>query len=327
MNRFIPVLAIPGILFILFPFPSHALASDACLGCHGQKGGNRYVDQALFVQSVHGSLACNKCHIDVSGYPHGKVLKVNCGICHFLGREGAPTEQAQEYKMSVHGRASAAGNAAAPTCQTCHGSHYIYPAADARSSTSRQKIPDLCSRCHPQVFEVYKNSVHGKEFFDKKNGMAPTCFNCHLEHLTPLTKNDLWRLSLVKQCGNCHSEEIKTYRKTYHGKVTQLGYATMAKCSDCHGSHDILRVDDPDSTLSQKNILNTCRKCHPHATAGFTKFYAHAEESNRAKYPLLYYTFIFMTTLLIGVFAFFFMHTFLWAYRSLKERMQQKGGE
>jgi hypothetical protein len=120
---------------------------------------------------------------------------------------------------------------------------------------------------------------------------------------------------------------MKTYRKTYHGKVTRLGYANMAKCSDCHGSHTVLRVADPDSTLSQKNILTTCRKCHPKATAGFTKFYAHAEETNRAKYPIMYYTYIFMTALLISVFAFFLTHTFLWAYRSLKERMQKKGGE
>jgi hypothetical protein len=120
---------------------------------------------------------------------------------------------------------------------------------------------------------------------------------------------------------------MSTYRKTFHGKVTQLGYASMAKCSDCHGSHGILPVSDQSSPLSEQNKLSTCRKCHPKATAGFTKFYAHAEESNRAKYPVIYYTFLFMTVLLISTFAFFFIHTFLWAYRSLKERMQKKGGE
>ncbi len=80
------------------------------------------------------------------------------------------------------------------------------------------------------------------------------------------------------------------------------------------------------STLSSKNLVATCAKCHPGATESFTKFYAHAEETNRAKYPVLYYTFVFMTLLLIGVFAFFLTHTFLWAYRALKERIQKKGG-
>lgn len=308
-------------------FPSPAVSNDSCYGCHGQKGRKQYVDKSAFEQSAHGHLACTKCHFDVSGYPHTNVSKVNCGTCHFIGTEGAPKEQAQQYKLSVHNRVSAVGNTMLPTCQTCHGSHYVYPSVDTRSSTNREKIPALCSQCHPQEFEVYKNSIHGKQLLEENNTAAPTCFQCHMEHLTPPTASDQWQLSLIKECGNCHSEEIKTYRKTYHGKVTELGYVTVAKCSDCHGSHDILMISNPDSTLSQKNILKTCQKCHPTATPGFTKFYAHAEEKDRTKYPVLYYTFLFMTILLLGTFAFFFTHTFLWAYRSLKERMNKKGGE
>ncbi len=303
-----------------------AFAKDDCYSCHGQKGTRGFVDRAAFEQSVHGHLVCTKCHLDISGYPHGKPSKVNCGICHFLGSEGAPKEQAQQYKLSVHGKAAAAGNNMAPTCQTCHGSHYIYRSSDARSKTNREKIPALCSTCHPEEFAAYSKSIHGKEFLEKKNAGAPTCFDCHLEHLTPSTTNDRWQLTLIKQCGNCHPEEMSTYRTTYHGKVTRLGYANIAKCSDCHGSHSILPPSDPDSRLSQKNIITTCRVCHAGATAGFTKYYAHAEEGNRAKYPVLYYTYLFMTVLLIGVFAFFLTHTFLWTFRALKERMKKKGG-
>lgn len=304
-----------------------AVAKEDCLSCHGQKGMRGYVDRAAFEQSVHGRFDCIKCHLDVSGYPHAKVLKVNCGSCHFLGREGAPKEKAQEYKLSVHGRALATGNTVAPNCQTCHGSHNIFRAGDSRSSTRRENIPSLCSKCHSKEFADYGTSVHGKEFLKMQNPGVPTCFDCHMEHRIPNVGDEQWMLSLITQCGNCHAEEMKTYRKTYHGKITRLGYANMAKCSDCHGSHTILPVADPGSTLSQRNILATCRKCHPRATSGFTKFYAHAEESNREKYPIMFYTYIFMTTLLISVFAFFLTHTFLWAYRSLKERMQKKGGE
>jgi len=304
-----------------------AVAKEDCLSCHGQKGMRGYVDRASFEQSVHSRFDCTKCHLNVSAYPHGKVLKVNCGSCHFLGREGAPKEKAQEYKLSVHGRALTAGNTVAPSCQTCHGSHNIFRAGDSRSSTRRENIPSLCSKCHVKELADYGTSIHGKEFLRMQNPGVPTCFDCHMEHRIPNVGDEQWMLSLITQCGNCHAEEMKTYRKTYHGKITRLGYANMAKCSDCHGSHVILPVADPDSTLSQRNILATCRKCHPKATSGFTKFYAHAEESNRAKYPIMYYTYIFMTTLLISVFAFFLTHTFLWAYRSLKERMQKKGGE
>jgi len=284
-----------------------------------------FIDKKTFEESVHAVFPCTKCHIDVTPYPHGKVAKVNCGICHFLGRDGAPSGKAQEYKLSVHGKAVAAGNTVAPNCQACHGSHYIYRAGDSRSLTGRNRIPLLCSKCHAREFEDYSKSVHGKELLEKQNAGAPTCFDCHLEHLIPPTGDAQWMLSLIKQCGNCHGEQIKTYRKTYHGKVTQLGYATMAKCSDCHGSHTIARIADQASLLSERNILSTCKKCHPKATIGFTRYYAHAEEADRAKYPVMFYTFVFMTTLLIGTFAFFFTHTFLWAYRSLRERMRKKG--
>jgi hypothetical protein len=306
---------------------SASFAGDDCASCHTAKNAPGFINRTAFQESAHGFFDCNNCHINISPYPHGKVARVNCGICHFLGRGGAPAKHAREFKLSVHNRITPVGKNIAPTCQTCHGSHYIYAAKDARSATRKDKIPALCAKCHPREAEQYGMSIHGNALFEHKNALAPTCFDCHLEHLTPPTGSEQWMLSLIKQCGNCHVEQMKGYRRTYHGKVTQLGYSAIATCADCHGSHTIARRADPASTLSEQNILATCSKCHPHATAGFTKYYAHADETNRAKYPIMYYTFLFMTTLLIGVFAFFFTHTFLWAYRSLKERMDRKGGE
>jgi hypothetical protein len=319
-----PLLA-PLIVFFITT-AGFAFAKEDCSSCHGQKGMKGYVDKAALSQSVHGHLDCTKCHMGMSSYPHGRVTKVNCGSCHFLGREGAPSEKALEYKLSVHGQALTAGNSMAPTCQTCHGGHAVYRSADERSSTNRRKIPALCSQCHPQPYEDYKISIHGKQFLEHNNPGVPTCFDCHQEHRIPRTTDTQWELTLIKNCGNCHAEEMSTYRKTYHGKVTRLGYATIAKCSDCHGSHAILPPADPNSKLSPGNIVTTCKRCHPGATASFTKYYAHAEEGNREKYPVLYYTYLFMTALLIGVFTFFLSHTVLWAFRALKERMEKKGG-
>lgn len=319
IRHFIPV-------FLLLSFPVTAKAID-CYSCHGQQGMPGYVNKTEFGESVHGKFSCNDCHLDVTAYPHGKVSKVNCGICHFLGTEGAPTAQALQYKMSVHGKAVQEGNPKAPICQTCHGSHYIFPSSDERSNTYRLKIPALCSRCHPSEYEAYVKSMHGEQLLDKKNMGAATCFDCHLEHRTPNVNEPQWKLALINECGTCHPEKLDTYRKTYHGKVTELGYTTVAKCADCHGSHNILPPSDPGSTLSRGNIVATCGVCHPGATLSFTEFYAHPEESNRAKFPVLYYTWLFMTLLLIGVFAFFFTHMALWAFRALKERQSGKRGE
>jgi hypothetical protein len=327
MDRSIMTQFMLVLMFGCFLVPSPALARETCIDCHGQKGAKGYVDPILFEQSVHGSLACTKCHQGITGYPHARITRVNCLGCHFSGQGGAPRKQAQQYEMSVHGKAAASGNPAAPTCETCHGTHAIFPSADTRSATNRKKIPALCSSCHPSEFEEYKKSIHAAMLEMPSDVKSPTCFDCHLEHLTPPTSSARWQLSLIRQCGTCHPKQMSTYHETYHGKVTELGYATVAKCSDCHGSHAIVAVSDPASPLSPHNILTTCRKCHPAATAGFTKFYAHPDEHDRAKYPVLYYTFLFMTMLLIGVFVFFLTHTFLWAYRSLKERMHGKGGD
>jgi hypothetical protein len=320
--RLIAFIALTG-LAVLLPSTSFAVAADNCHSCHGRKGMPTHVDKVLYEGSVHGKLSCSVCHTDIASYPHGKVSRVNCTICHFTGDRGAP--KVRDFKFSVHGKALAKGNSSAPDCQTCHGSHTIYPVQDERSGTARLKIPALCSRCHPEEYEDYRKSIHGKMLIEGHNQGAATCFDCHMEHLIPKTDEERWKLELVKQCGRCHTGQMDTYRKTFHGKVTRLGYTTVAKCQDCHGAHAVLATKDPGSTVSPANILNTCRggNCHPQATVSFTKYYAHAEESNRAKYPLLYYVYVLMTTLLIGVFSFFFLHTFLWAYRALMERAKR----
>jgi predicted CXXCH cytochrome family protein len=313
--------------FIVLSMFSAAFAKDDCYTCHGQQGMTGYVDKNIFKQSVHNKFTCGNCHTGFTGYPHKRKSALDCSSCHATGLSGAPMAQALKYQQSVHSKARLSGNPAAPKCQTCHGSHYIFRSTDNRSLTRKENIPALCSRCHLAEFKEYSTGIHGREFLKNKNAGAPVCFDCHQEHLIPDTKNEKWMMDLIMTCGNCHSEQIKEYRKTYHGKVTRLGYTTVAKCYDCHGAHAIQRVRDAGSALSGQNILATCRKCHPTATLGFTQFYAHPDESNRGKYPLIYYPLLFMTLLLIGVFTFFLTHTFLWFYRSLKERVKKKGGE
>lgn len=301
-------------------------AREDCLTCHGRAGVARFVDESLYGASVHGKLPCNSCHLDVAGFPHRKVAHVKCFICHFTGSMGAP--KVKEFKESIHGKALAKGNMGAANCQTCHGSHSILPARDERSMTSRRNVPVLCSGCHGAEYQEYQRSIHGQEFIEKKNQRAAVCVDCHMEHhLIRGVEEPSWKLSLINECGSCHAEQLNTYRKTFHGKVARLGYATVAKCSDCHGSHRILPAGNKDSMIAEGHIVATCGKCHPGATAAFTKFYAHPEESDRKKYPMLFYVYYFMSALLIGVFTFFFIHTFLWAYRALKVRMRGEAND
>lgn len=318
----VPVLLVLA-LAVLGAAP-RAYAQEECLACHGQKQSPYFIDEARYKESVHGVFPCQSCHVTISGYPHTNVQRVNCEICHLRGANGAPMSQALQYVMSVHGKLSK-GIENAPRCQTCHGSHYVLPSANPRSETFRKKIPSLCARCHPAEYDVYITSIHGTEFLEKNNMKAATCIDCHEEHLIPNPEEKKWKLWLIGECGSCHRKKLDTYHDTYHGRVTELGFTTVAKCSDCHGSHGILPPENPKSSISSANILSTCRKCHPGATAGFTEYYPHPDVHNRKKDPQLYYTYIFMTALLTGVFCFFLPHTLLWGYRSLKERIRKQG--
>ncbi|MEJ5165633.1 MAG: hypothetical protein WHV67_01225, partial [Thermoanaerobaculia bacterium] len=64
--------------------------------------------------------------------------------------------------------------------------------------------------------------------------------------------------------------------------------------------------------------------CHPGATRRFAGYLTHATHHDPKKYPYLFYSFWFMTILLVGTLSFFGIHTLLWLPRSLQIRKQFK---
>ena len=133
-----------------------------------------------------------------------------------------------------------------------------------------------------------------------------------------------WRLEIVRECGTCHAQSLRTYRDTFHGQVTSLGFTRVARCSDCHGAHDIFPKSDLRSSVAPSRVVATCRKCHPQANANFARYDPHADDRDRARNPVLYYAARSMTWLLAGVFFFFGFHTAVWAARPLIARFVKK---
>ncbi len=118
---------------------------------------------------------------------------------------------------------------------------------------------------------------------------------------------------------------VDTYLESYHGKNYRLGYPEkVAGCTDCHTAHYVLPHDDPNSSLNPENLVETCAKCHENSSAQFVKFYSHGKMTDRENYPILFYTFISMTTLLVGTFAVFWIHTLLWMFRGFVENREKK---
>ncbi|MDI7269518.1 MAG: cytochrome b/b6 domain-containing protein [Myxococcota bacterium] len=54
-----------------------------------------------------------------------------------------------------------------------------------------------------------------------------------------------------------------------HALMLAAGNRRAPVCTDCHGVHDIRRVSDPDSTVVQENLIETCRRCPPGAPPEF----------------------------------------------------------
>jgi cytochrome b subunit of formate dehydrogenase len=306
------------------------------------------VDTALFGKGVHAKMTCVACHTDIvdAREKHEKLAnqaKPDCATCHAklweaakanpAGKErlGVVVQNIDAYKNSFHARPDKDDPShAKAVCADCHATHdFAVPKAGTpERDLWRLSIPKTCGeKCHDEQLEDFETSAHGQLVMGKDDPKGAVCIDCHTTHEIRGSSSDPFKLKNVEACGDCHKAELHSYRDTYHGQVNKLGYTYTAKCSDCHGSHGIKKSDDPESKVHVKNRLKTCQQCHNdkkpgmvQATAGFVTFGPHANGHDFEKYPQMWIATKFMVALLIGVFAFFWLHCGLWYYREWQER-------
>ena len=321
------------------------LANKRCLMCHGREGFERdgqalAVMPSVFESSVHGSQDCVGCHEDITKVPHRKDVQrsVGCVQCHLEewgksqesgaagpnGKLANVVDHIDSYMESMHARPRIDDQSRTnATCYNCHGTHDIQPVHREQRSENYLALTERCGNCHADVLATYRTSVHGQENA-AGNTDAAICADCHTRHGVGEPHTEEERVQIAQNCGNCHEESMETYMATYHGKVTQLGYGTTAKCYDCHGSHEIQRLDNPASLMNVNNRLETCQTCHEGATAGFMTFQPHGDWRDRENHPQMWFAMVGMIGLLIGTFAFFWLHSALWFYREWKDRKEGK---
>ncbi len=175
----------------------------------------------------------------------------------------------QVYKTSVHAHEG---------CTACHSDIAELP-----------HKPDLakvnCGNCHDQG-EAYAQSPHGQLL---KNGSTEVngCSDCHGVHDIRRASDELSYMhprNMPKTCGKCHSDPkivkehlisvanpTDSYLKSAHAQAIAQGNLNAATCTSCHGSHDLLSSDNPDSKVYRRNIKTTCAVCHPAAAADYEK--------------------------------------------------------
>jgi cytochrome b subunit of formate dehydrogenase len=307
-----------------------------CVSCHQDEA-------RAYATSIHGmshamgasgAATCASCHGDHEIVPvrqiDSPVFKLNlpqtCARCHSNKkltdeyRIGSP-EAPVNYADSIHGQALLKmGLIVAPSCNDCHGVHDIKRSVDESSRTNKANIADTCGRCHVGIEAVYSQSVHG-QLVAHGDTRGPVCSDCHSAHQIAAPSSVDFKAQSDLVCGRCHQDRLARYRDTYHGKAMALGRPNVASevaaCYDCHGHHDVFPVKDPRSRLSAGRIVATCQQCHPGVGPKFTEYRPHADPLDPANYPLLHRVYVGMTALLIGVFAFFGLHTLLWLVRSV----------
>lgn len=289
-----------------------------------------YVDPAVYLTTVHKEvgLGCVGCHVGFKPeMGHGfnfnskreAVLELSnaCGRCH--------GELQDKVLDGVHARELATGNVQAAVCADCHSPHAITrirdPKTGATNTSTHYQISDTCRKCHSEIYEKYSQSVHGSASLADHNSDAPTCTDCHGVHDMADPRTSDFRLKSPLICAKCHTDPnimakygistdvLNTYVSDFHGttitifeKVSPDVASNKPVCYDCHGIHDIAKADDPEKGLKIKeNLLVTCQKCHPDATANFPDSWTSHYIPDAKTYPSVYYIDLFYQFLIPGV--------------------------
>ena len=309
--------AVLGTLVLASPAYAQPSAVDdqTCLACHGDpalslklRDGatvSLHVPRNALAQSVHAKVACADCHTGMAEVPHPErafasrrditaALDVQCRRCHFANY--AKTLD------SVHQPAVARGDRTAPICVDCHGAHDV-----KKPSTPRALVSRTCAKCHDGVATAYARSVHGRAL-TQGNADVPICTDCHHAHDVAGPRRTEWELRTPEMCGACHANAalmgkyglstnvLSTYLVDFHGKTASLrrhqGAPTtgpvVARCTDCHGIHDIQKARDPQSPVIKANLLQMCRQCHAGAGDNFPDAWLSHYEPSLHKAPLVY---------------------------------------
>lgn len=132
-------------------------------------------------------------------------------------------------------------------CTLCHGK------PEYRKLLVDGQIRDMFATA-----DSLKGSVHEKK----------TCVDCHFDVSEIPHRQRPKRVA----CTHCHykgntegapqSDAYLDYFGSVHGKAIANGNVKAPLCQDCHGSHNILKAKDPASSVSPRNVAETCGRCH-----------------------------------------------------------------
>ena len=353
--RWLSAMAFAVLILLAMGAGASAAQGDnaTCLGCHTTPGLSTQLpngdtlpltmDPAVFNASVHGAtgMQCTACHTNIDGYPHPKLTAKDRRDFQMERYQQCQKCHPDQYKASLdsnHARALASGNREGAICTDCHGAHDV-----KNPDEPRQNISTTCQKCHSAIYEKYAKSVHGKSLMDGSNPDVPVCTDCHGSHSQDDPTTAAFRLKSPDVCGKCHGDAalmkkygistdvFNTYVADFHGTTVTLfekqhpdQLTNKAVCTDCHGVHDIMSVTAEDASVVKENLLATCQRCHPDATANFPDSWAGHFQPSRDRFPLVYYVNLFYKILIPAVIGGMALFVGIDALRRIINRFSRK---
>jgi predicted CXXCH cytochrome family protein len=313
--------------------------NDFCLACHqqedveltlGAESISVTINPTAFGLSVHAEegMQCVDCHSNISDYPHPAVTEKSVrdfSLGFSESCRGCHEEQYSSAQDGVHQRAISADNENAPLCSDCHNPHtqsrVIGTESGQLTIAARLHIPQTCAECHADKYEEYKASVHGRALTEEGNLDVPTCTDCHGVHNIEDPTTAAFRNNTPALCADCHDNAeimdkygistnvLETYVADFHGTNVKLfgeqspdETTNKAVCTDCHGVHDISKVDNPETGIAlRENLLVKCQECHPGATANFPGAWMSHYEPSPEHYPIVFYVDLFYKIMIPGI--------------------------
>ncbi|GAB4488753.1 MAG: hypothetical protein OHK006_19570 [Thermodesulfovibrionales bacterium] len=305
--RFERVLVVaPLLLILILTGAASSQETGKCLACHSAMKGKLKIHSGALIElnvdldkfnaSAHKSLACTDCHIRFSDNPH-----VSPG-------SAVPPEI-----VSLSSKIAA--------------KHTTDPIAAA-----------ACMSCHEETYTKVLGSVHGRNIVEKNQTDGALCVDCHgsPHYIRPAKdpESAVGRKNQVKTCGKCHGDPriiekykleenvMDSFNESFHGRKLLLGHTRAPVCASCHGSHDILKKDDPKSPVFGANKLTTCGKCHKGANEKFVPAITHKRPG-----PIPHYAEKALILLTMGTFAFIVLHVLLEAFSDIRDAIFRKTEE
>ncbi|HUP49587.1 MAG TPA: cytochrome b N-terminal domain-containing protein [Thermoanaerobaculia bacterium] len=179
-----------------------------CTDCHSVHDIRRRTEPDSPVHPARVAETCSRCHSDAT----------LMAAYHDAAGRPLPTDQYARWRVSVHAKALLEkGDAAAPTCNDCHGNHGATP-------PGVESVSFVCGQCHGREAELFRASRKHDRWLEHNELMSGSeCSTCHTGKRSGIA------VFHFSECVSCH-ENHGVVRPT----VAMLGPLPDTPCAFCH---------------------------------------------------------------------------------------------